>query len=152
MGPELFDPKIKDHRRTKYSDCYALGMVIYEVLGLHVPFYEDSNFTVVVKMGNGDRPERPREVEGVAWFTDDVWELLNLCWTAQPGSRPSVEDVLRCLEKFSKSWKPPSVSVTVPPALDSPARNTSGSTVSTLSIRVELIPQTPHAPFSRTDG
>ena len=36
MSPELFDPKrfkLPRARPTKESDCYALGMVIYEVRG-----------------------------------------------------------------------------------------------------------------------
>ena len=35
MSPELFDPEsfgLQEGRPTKASDCYALGMVIYEVL------------------------------------------------------------------------------------------------------------------------
>ena len=34
MSPELLDPDrfgITDNRPTKESDCYALGMVVYEV-------------------------------------------------------------------------------------------------------------------------
>ena len=34
VSPELLDPdrfEISDYRPTKQSDCYALGMVIYEV-------------------------------------------------------------------------------------------------------------------------
>ena len=34
MSPELLDPdrfKVSDSRPTKQSDCYALGMVVYEV-------------------------------------------------------------------------------------------------------------------------
>ena len=34
MSPELLDPdrfEITDYRPTKQSDCYAFGMVIYEV-------------------------------------------------------------------------------------------------------------------------
>ena len=34
MSPELLDPDqfgITDSRPTKQSDCYALGMVVYEV-------------------------------------------------------------------------------------------------------------------------
>jgi len=34
MSPELLDPSMlddRDPRPTKESDCYALGMVIYEV-------------------------------------------------------------------------------------------------------------------------
>lgn len=37
MSPELLDPEgfCSDGRSTRESDCYALGMVIYEVGWLH---------------------------------------------------------------------------------------------------------------------
>ena len=41
MSPELLDPErfdLKETRPTKESDCYALGMVIYEVLSGQTPF------------------------------------------------------------------------------------------------------------------
>ena len=41
MSPELLDPDrfgITDYRPTKRSDCYALGMVVYEVrLDVSIP-------------------------------------------------------------------------------------------------------------------
>ena len=39
MSPELLYPKkygLKECRPTKPSDCYALGMVIYEVCGYSI--------------------------------------------------------------------------------------------------------------------
>ena len=102
MGPELFDPEIRDHRRTKYSDCYALGMVIYEVLSGRVPFYQYMDLHIVGKVSRGDRPDRLQRAEGV-WFTDDVWEVLECSWTPQPENRPNIEDVLQCLETVSRS-------------------------------------------------
>ena len=107
MSPELFDPEIQDHRPTKYSDCYALGMVIWEVLSGHVPFYQIANWVISGKVLRGDRPERPQGAEGV-WFTNELWEVLGFCWATEPESRPSIEDVLQCLGKVSRSWKPPS--------------------------------------------
>jgi len=107
MSPELLDPEIQDHRPTKCSDCYALGMVIWEVLSGHVPFYQTVNRVVSWKILRGDRPERPQGVEGV-WFTDEVWEVLGACWATQSESRPSVESVLQYLDRVSRSWKPPS--------------------------------------------
>jgi len=107
MSPELFDPEIKDHRPTKCSDCYALGMVIYEVLSGHLPFYGFANRVIYGKVFRGDRPEKPEGAEG-AWFTDEVWEVLRSCWAPQPENRPSIGDVLQCLEKVSRSWVPPS--------------------------------------------
>ena len=105
MSPELFDPEkfdLNDGRPTKHSDCYALGMVIYEVLSGEVPFSTCSHHLVVVKVLAGERPARPQGTGG-AWFMDGVWEILERCWVPQPENRPNIEDVLRCLEKVSMS-------------------------------------------------
>jgi len=129
MSPELFDPEnfgLKNSRPTKRSDCYALGMVIYEVLGRRVPFYRHASFAVVVRVGKGERPRRPQGEERV-WFTDDIWSILERCWVPNPGDRPSIEDVLQCLEKSSRSWTlPPSRAITNP--TNSSARNSYIST------------------------
>ena len=112
MSPELFDPEnfgLKDSRLTKHSDCYALGMLIYEVLSGQVPFFRHHGhpFTLGLKVLRGERPERPQGVDGT-WFTSEVWSMLEHCWKASPGDRPRIEDVLRCLENASRSWIPPS--------------------------------------------
>jgi len=104
MSPEFFDPEI-GHCQTKRSDCYAFGMVIYEVLSGRVPFYQYAESIIPGKVFGGDRPEVPRGAEG-AYFTGDVWEMLERCWTRQPANRPKVEDVLLCLENISGSWVP----------------------------------------------
>ena len=117
MSPELFDPErvgLKDSHRTESSDCYALGMVLYEVLSERVPFYRYANFVVPGKVVEGKRPERPVGAEG-QWFTDDLWKVLEHCWTSQPEHRPKIEDVLQFLEKISGSWMPPSPRVASAP-------------------------------------
>ena len=64
MSPERLNPVqfgIKDSHPTKESDCYALGMVILEVLTGKVPFAQDNNnLMVTLKVLNGECPERPR--------------------------------------------------------------------------------------------
>ena len=107
MSPELLDPEIQSPRRTKCSDCYALGMVIYEVLSGHVPFTQYSRYAAVTKVLRGERPERPQGAEG-NWLVGEMWEVLQSCWAPQPGDRPDIKDVLQCLEKASRSWVPPS--------------------------------------------
>ena len=95
MSPELIDPDrfgFKESHRTKPSDCYALGMVIYEIISGHLPFHEFADLSVLVKVLNDEHP--PRRVG----FTDNVWKVLEQCWKPQPDARPSIEDVLRCLE------------------------------------------------------
>ena len=117
MSPELLNPEVfglKDDCPTKSSDCYALGMVIYEVLSGQVPFAQYRNrLGAATKVLGGGRPERPQGVEG-RWFTDDVWRILEHCWRHEPSDRPSVRDVLlhwESLEKVSGSW-------TLPPPME----------------------------------
>ena len=130
MGPELLGPQqfgFEDSRPTRRSDCYALGMVVYEVLAGRFPFYQDANFVVFKHVLEGKHPRRPRGVEG-AWFTDDVWGLLERCWAWQPDSRPSIRDVLQRLVGVSGSWTlPPPLPVADPPTTDSPTPGSSGS-------------------------
>jgi len=119
MSPELFDPESRGHRPTKSSDCYALGMVILEVLSGRLPFYQFAKVVISWKIYRGDRPERPQGEEGV-WFTDEVWEILGSCWMTQPEDRPSIEDVLQCLGEASRSWRPPSPQLPVVPSTTDP--------------------------------
>ena len=113
MSPELLalfldKSGLKNNRPTKQSDCYALGMVIYEVLSGQAPFSHLNPYIIVLRVMDGERPERSEGVEG-AWFTDDLWRMLNRCWETQPDSRPSVTTVLECLERASRDPGPPSL-------------------------------------------
>ena len=117
MSPELLYPDhfgLKDGQPTKESDCYALGMVIYEVLSGQAPFASFKDFIVIQKVIEGECPGRPEGAKGV-WFTDDLWGTLNMCWETQPDSRPNVETVLERLGQASRGWKPP------PPQVDNSA-------------------------------
>ena len=104
MSPELIDPQrfgFKKSRPTKSSDCYALGMVIYETVSGNLPFHEHTDPTVVMKVLKGEHPPRGTR------FTRSLWKMLELCWTFQLSDRPSIEDVLRGLEMASNLSEPP---------------------------------------------
>jgi len=103
MSPELIAPQrfgFKNSHPTKFSDCYALGMVVYETISGNLPFHEHTDFTVIAKVLEGQHPPRG------ARFTKTLWEMLELCW-AQPNKRPSIESVLQCLEMVSMLSEPP---------------------------------------------
>jgi len=108
MSPERIAPErfgLENSRPTKSSDCYALGMVIYETISGNLPFHKHSYFTVSLKVMEGERPPR-----GVG-FTESLWKMLEQCWISQPGGRPSIEDILQRLEIFSDSAELPSAGV-----------------------------------------
>jgi len=100
MSPELLDPGtcyLKESRPTKESDCYALGMVIYEVLSGRTPFDSYRDPEVVLRVLSGERPARPQGDEG-RLLTDNIWEILGRCWTLWPSDRPSAKAILLGLE------------------------------------------------------
>lgn len=96
MSPELVEPQkfgFEKSRRTTSSDCYALGMVIYETISGNLPFHEHAELTVCMKVVAGERPIR------VAGFPRRLWKMLEWCWMPHPDKRPNIEDVLECLRK-----------------------------------------------------
>ena len=129
MSPELLDPEqfgLKKSCPTKESDCYALGMVVYEVLSGQTPFSPSIAFAVVRKVLEGERPVRPEGERGKL-FTGAIWELLVLCWDHQPSGRVNAKAVLSCLEGNPSVWSPPNVDehsgVGGGDQLDAPSRN-----------------------------
>jgi len=128
MSPELLIPEefgLRDSYGTKSSDCYALGMTVYEVLSGHIPFHKVSAPANMMKVIKGERPERPQGTEGDL-FTDDVWGILESCWKSEPGDRPTIDRVLQSLEEASGFWTPlPPLSPESPGEADSPGSVTS---------------------------
>ena len=112
MSPELLYPErfgSKNVRHTKESDCYALGMVILEVLTGQAPFPCCNNMVVMRKVVDGEYPDRPQGPEAV-WFTDDLWGMLEQCWSPQPKLRPTVEGIREFLAQDSATWEMPPLS------------------------------------------
>ena len=110
MGPELLAPEmfgLKKSRPTKESDCYALGITIYEVLSGQIPFAPSKSSVVIRKITSGERPERPQGDDG-RYFTDGVWRVVQRCWEHQPRDRIRAEAVLMGLEGNSTPLEPPS--------------------------------------------
>ncbi|KAF9645564.1 kinase-like protein [Thelephora ganbajun] len=126
MSPELLDPDrfgITDDRPTKKSDCYALGMVMYEVCAdttvptfamvqpIHcqvlcgnAPYCEITNEGALINtIMRGDRPQKPKGAEDLG-FTKGLWEIIQRCWLADASERPDVKDVLFQLNYAEWSW------------------------------------------------
>ena len=107
MSPERIAPDrfgFKNSRPTVFSDCYALGMVVYETISSNFPFHRDTDLNVSLKVVEGKYPPRG------AKFTTSLWGMLEWCWAPKPTDRPTIEDVLRCLEMASDLSEPSSPS------------------------------------------
>ena len=98
MSPEPLTPLVIGSEAihpTIFSDCYSLGMVIYETTSGHRPFHGDTDFMTTVKVLGGEHPRQGVE------FTQELWEMLERCWASQPSERPNIDDILRRLEIVS---------------------------------------------------
>ena len=127
MSPELLDPErfeASDDRPTKKSDCYALGMVVYEVclevsiLVLRVsglttcqvlsgdsPYWDIKNegWLIHVIM-EGYRPKKPEAAESLG-FTNELWKAIQRCWLIDASARPDVKTILTHLNHATWSWE-----------------------------------------------
>lgn len=50
------------------------------------------------------RPPRPKVSESLG-ITNELRDLLELCWAKVPSSRPTVNHVMGCLEGAARNWK-----------------------------------------------
>jgi len=106
MSPELLDPsrlEDRDPRPTKESDCFALGMVIYEVLYGRVPYDGWETERINDAILQGVRPYKP---DAAAHFglVDELWDLLQRCWQEKREMRPDLRAVRACLEGVVPLW------------------------------------------------
>ena len=89
MAPEV----IRDLKRSKLSDVYALAIVIWEILTRGVPFSEeDTELGIMTAICDGNRPPIP---EGCSdrerWLLENGWH-----WDYQ--QRPNIDTVVTVLE------------------------------------------------------
>jgi len=105
MSPELLYPGmfgLDDSRPTKQSDCYALGMVIYEVLCGEVPYWDHKGNPIQAIL-DGVRPSKP-DTATMLGFTDGLWWVTGCCWLDDRGERPDVKTVLFHLTHAAWAW------------------------------------------------
>ena len=107
MSPEFLKSVMSnpaESRPTMESDCYSLGMVIYEVLSGQVPFSSHAPTQISEIVLRGGQPKRPQG-NGGEHFTGEIWKMLECCWKEQPGDRLNAKGVLLHLtENPSLPW------------------------------------------------
>ena len=51
----------------------------------------------------GGRPVKPESARSLG-FTGGLWDMVERCWLADAGARPTLEAVLSCLSKAALGW------------------------------------------------
>jgi len=53
---------------------------------------------------DGGRPQKPEAAESLG-FTNELWGIVEQCWSADASTRPDVETVLSHLNHATWSWE-----------------------------------------------
>ena len=76
-----------------------------QVLCGNVPYGEITNRAAVINaVMNGRRPQKPEAAESLG-FTDELWKIVERCWSVDAGTRPDVRTVLSHLNHAIWSWE-----------------------------------------------
>ena len=103
LAPEMINPSRDANGmlvvESKPADIFAFAMVVVEVFTGKIPFGEEKNEAVVLRISQGGRPEMPENARAVG-LTRDIWKLLESCWQQDTRKRPTIEEVMRKWQKF----------------------------------------------------
>jgi len=81
---------------TKYTDVWAFGMTVYELLTKERPFaFLKEDLHVILYISQGRLPKQPTFSKGPGDATIEqfMWLLCHSCWKTDPHLRPSIGDL-----------------------------------------------------------
>ncbi|KDQ12495.1 hypothetical protein BOTBODRAFT_94549, partial [Botryobasidium botryosum FD-172 SS1] len=100
QAPELFE----NYKRTKASDIFAFGRVIYEAYTRDVPFAGFPRLRIYAIVDRGELPPRPSgKSSEPGGFNDDMWQFMARCCETKPQQRPDAHEVVAYLLSISKT-------------------------------------------------
>ncbi|KAI5117396.1 hypothetical protein M0805_007787 [Coniferiporia weirii] len=75
---------------STFSDVYAYGCIILEVLSGKIPYYNLLRNQVLQELGQKRVPKRP---PNTPYLTDGMWKVTNECWRDPHTNRPTAADL-----------------------------------------------------------
>jgi len=93
-APEIF---ASEQRPSFASDVYSFACVCLEVHTGKPPFnYIPHDMSVMSAVTQGRRPERPSN-NSTRLVSDEMWNLIELCWAQIPDNRKTMGDVVKIM-------------------------------------------------------
>jgi len=103
LAPEIINPPRKKGYRqpagTEQADIFAFAMLDIEVFTEELPFGDIRHETAIIKIAQGQRPEKPRAVESRG-LTTEMWRFIQRCWHQNPARRPDIDTVVSMWRSF----------------------------------------------------
>ncbi|KAG2125945.1 kinase-like domain-containing protein [Suillus clintonianus] len=88
-APEVIGIECGPERPTFESDIYSLGSVIFFIISGDIPWKEKKNpHQISIELSCKATPTRSKNIP------NGLWNLIQQCWSWEPGHRPEAEKVL----------------------------------------------------------
>ncbi|XP_059668131.1 serine/threonine-protein kinase STY13 [Cornus florida] len=134
MAPELYSTvTLRQGEKKHYNnkvDVYSFGIVFWELLTNRMPFEGMSNLQAAYAAAfKQERPSLPEDI------SPDLAFIIQSCWVEDPNMRPSFSQIIRMLNAFFFTLKPPSPSFSESNTTE--AAMTSNGTMTAFSTRAK---------------
>jgi serine/threonine protein kinase len=95
MGPVRWSAPeaMRNKKYSDHSDIFSYGVVLYEMFTQRMPWEGYETLDVAIRVCSGERMTIPEAV-----VPRDVSDLMILCWSHEPICRPSMAEIIQCLQ------------------------------------------------------
>ncbi|KAG6818612.1 hypothetical protein H0H93_003476 [Arthromyces matolae] len=101
QAPELINPESEDDIHNTIETLTDPASTDMQIFVAKLPFYQyPRDHTVSFKVMSGERPVQP-EKGSPTWgdwgLTNDIWSMMQKCWSAEVKKRPTVDNIIERL-------------------------------------------------------
>jgi hypothetical protein len=85
-------PEVAYSSATLHSDTYSFTMLMFECITEEIPF-SDIPLDADVNLAKNIKKQRPPRPDGEFRVSDELWDLMERCWSQKPESRSTMDEV-----------------------------------------------------------